>query len=345
MFWKKRPPKVPITPQENRIDVLANRLQKEGKIHLLEEELLQFTPGALSDREREAWHELYGIVAFRAGDRDLAFQRFQDGVRSCPDAKRLKFSLGQEYEFRGDIENMLSCFDEAKFPDVPSSHALAETRYAYLWGRLDQGAAYLRPIIPAYFQLKILDDHFLYVRGLPFFGQTWAYFAAFAQLTGDYGELQRLTDKAKAECSDYDFASLAVEFEAIRSGNFGNLKEKLRNAVEQAEKSNWPAGYQRMRFAVLEAQEATSLSEATQILDSVRLAENDFRWLADIRLLAMCELAKQHGSQDREAELIAEFIARQPMLFEPDNAVNFNLLRYQETLKGHYMANRSGRKR
>ena len=30
----------------------------------------------------------------------------------------------------------------------------------------------LRPFLGAYKQLKILDDHFLYIRGMPFFG-TW----------------------------------------------------------------------------------------------------------------------------------------------------------------------------
>ena len=63
---------------------------------------------------------------------------------------------------------MFACFDGCVFPKVPSSYVLAAARYAYLWGDAERGSKYVAPIADAYFQLGIVDDHFLYVRGLPY---------------------------------------------------------------------------------------------------------------------------------------------------------------------------------
>ena len=57
-----------------------------------------------------------------------------------------------------------------------SNYTLVTARYAYLWGRPDKGAEYLQPIVDAYFDLGIVDDNFLYMRGMPFFSETcWAF--------------------------------------------------------------------------------------------------------------------------------------------------------------------------
>ena len=61
-----------------------------------------------------------------------------------------------------------------------------------------------------------------------------------------------------------------------------------------------------------------------------------------MRLLARCEQANKAGKLDLEADLVVQFFDRQPMLFEPDNAINFNLLRYQEKLKESYQQSREG---
>ena len=42
-----------------------------------------------------------------------------------------------------------------RFPEIPSSHVLAQARYAYLWDRYEEGRACLRPIFEAYKQLRI----------------------------------------------------------------------------------------------------------------------------------------------------------------------------------------------
>ena len=125
MFWKRKKQPEPPSPGENRIDAIANRLQQEGRIDQLEAELGKFDPSALEGAERESWYQLHGIVPFQQGNRPLAFERFQEGVRQCPDSALMRFSLGQEHEFRGETERMFECFDKALFPKVPAQYALA----------------------------------------------------------------------------------------------------------------------------------------------------------------------------------------------------------------------------
>jgi hypothetical protein len=237
---------------------------------------------------------------------------------------------------------MFECFDQALFPKVPAQYALAEARYAYLWGRFDKGRSYVEPLMPVYFDLKILDTTFLYIRGLPFFQQAWAYLAAFSQLDGDFVRLNALTRKAEAECSDLDFEFLQVELAGFHNGDFAALKEKLRSSIQECQSNNFPCGFPKLQLGILLAQEARDVEQATRMLDSVTLGADDFPWLEDMRLLARCELSAKFGNQGVEMRLREEFMARQPLLFEPDNAISFNLLKYQENLRKEFVRKRLG---
>ena len=342
MFWRrKKEPEAP-KPGENRIEALANRVLPTGGVSALESELAKIDPSTLEGAERESWHHLYGIAALRQGNRDLAFERFQEGAQQCPDSGFLLFALGQEYEFRGEADLAFDCFDGALFPKVSGEYALVEARFAYLWNRTDKGWSYLEPLMAAYFDLKILDTNFLYMRGLPFFEETLAYLAAFSQLDGDFGDLNVLTRRAESECRDFDCDYLKARLEGVQSGDFTALKKKLRDSIQAAKsgKTPFPCGYQTMQLNILLAQEANDYYEAFRILDSVALAENDFPWLDDIRLLAKCEQAHKVHNTEQETVFSTRFLTRQPLLFEPDHAVNFNLIDYQENLKDEYRKTR-----
>jgi hypothetical protein len=63
---------------------------------------------------------------------------------------------------------------------VQTRTALAQARYAYLFNRCDDGFLFLRPFFEAYRQLRVLDDRFLYMRGVPFFETFWGYLAGVA---------------------------------------------------------------------------------------------------------------------------------------------------------------------
>jgi hypothetical protein len=315
--------------QKNRIDESVNRLAQEGRLDEIARELERFDPKRLEGAELESSYHVWGIEAFRRGDRTRAFHRFQEGRSACPDSGQIAFSLGQEYEHRAEVEEMFALFDAYRFPKIPASHALAQARYAYLWSDLTRAHAYIDPIFEAYWNLRIADDTFLYLRGLPFFSQTWAYSAAFRELSGQLDRLQKQTEEAAGRLADFDVTPVMKFVGAVRSNDFSEYVREPRRGT----------AYERTRAAVLMSNGMATHAEAAAVLNDVQLGESDFPWLSDIVLLAKCAAASRWNDPS-EGPLTAEFCKRQPLLFEPDHAFNFRLLGYQEKLKARYQENK-----
>ena len=118
------------------------------------------------------------------------------------------------------------------------------------------------------------------------------------------------------------------------------LMRQLESSLAESRKANWPNGYQAIRLAVIQAQKSETMEDGLALLEGVALTSRDFPWLEDMRLLAKCELSNRLGASEEEKRFQQAFLSRQALLFEPDNAVNFNLLRYQETLKGLFHGSR-----
>jgi hypothetical protein len=210
--------------------------------------------------------------------------------------------------------------------------ALDQARVAYLQGRPADGIAAIRPFFAAYKKLRILDDQFLHMRGLPSFSRWWGHLAALSILAGDTRELEEVTRYVAAKCYDLDFELLQLELLAHRDDRPQLLIEPLEKRLRTLHPM-MPTGYARMRLAVARARGATKLGEARQLLDEVALTDKDFAWLADMRILALAEAAHRFTDAALEHERIDTFMSRRPLLFEPDLALDFHLLRYQERLK------------
>jgi hypothetical protein len=255
--------------------------------------------------------------------------RFKEAHAAFPKSAEIAFSLGQEYEGIGDAESMFGLFDSVLFPNISARYALAESRYAYLWGDLQRAVSYIEPVLEAHFQFGIADDTFLWMRGMPFFSETWHYMAAFAELTGDLGSLETLTEKAASDLRDCDLTILSNFLSCMKQNDFSRYEAYL----------NHETGYERTKAAVIHARRQNEYSKAQEILGSVRLEDKDFPWLNDILLLANCEAAHRFNLQ-AEAELKERFLLRQQLLSEPNHAVSFRLLEYQELLKPIYQARR-----
>jgi hypothetical protein len=320
-------------------DELANRLQREGRISLLETELQRYDPQMLGPKEKVSFYHLWGITAFQRGDRSAAFIRFKQGLKECPDSVEIRFSLGQEHEARGEVDQMFACFDGCTFPKVSSQFMMAAARYAYIWGHPEKGQRYLAPIVDAYFQLGIADDHFVYVRGLPFFGQTWSYLVAFAWMSRSYDTIDDLLARSKSKLSDYDFERLGFFYECHKRSDYAAYAERLAKEL-QGHDSRFPSGYQRTQLTMLRAVQACDAASAVAQLDGVKLANNDFPWLADIVLIHKARLAWKTGQRGAEAAERSRFMERQKMLFEPDHAYGFAFLDYQEELRPLYQSTR-----
>jgi|CXWL01.1.fsa_nt_gi tetratricopeptide (TPR) repeat protein len=337
--FKKKPQQLPPgDPPPNCIDALANTLQREGRIEDLERELEKLDKAKLSTTELESWWHIYGIAAFRGGREHEATVRFEEAYRRFPGSPLIRFSLGQQYVNARQIDRGFELFQSCVFPEVPHAYVLAQVRYAYLWNRYDDGRMMLRPFFKAYQELKILDDHFLYVRGLPFFGVWWSYLAALSILSSDTKELETVTAYVSQNCHDYDFEYLATELVAYRDDQPQLMLPLVEKRLVDAQ-SDFPNGYSFMKRAVIKGRTAASQKEAEDLLNSVEIKGNDFPWLADIRTLAKAETAHRFSEPNVEKQHTNEFMTRQPMLFEPDIALNFHLLRYQERLKPGYQTN------
>jgi hypothetical protein len=335
MSWFKKSPD-PANSSTNRIEDLANKLHREKRGSEIESSLQTFDYKSLTDREKESWHHLMGIEAMRRGDANLALKRFQEAMELFPESQMIRFSLAQEQLNRGEIEQAFQNFGRCSFPRVPAAWALAQARYAYLWNFAERGSNYVRPIFKAYFELGIADDHFLYVRGLPFLGQTWNYMVCFAWMKRDFSEAQQITNEASSKLRDYDFERQKNLLGCFQNSDFTPFADDLRLSIQKWSKENWPIGFQNMQLAGLVADLEPEFLAAEKSISSVQLKQNDFPWLEDVRTILLAKLNHKHGRFEDEAKYKQQFLQRQKLLFEPDHAVSFFLLEYQELLKQDY---------
>lgn len=324
-----------VSAKTETVDQVIERLFKENRAGEIENELRKFSPDKIHGKEKESWYLYWGVAAFQRGDRREAFRRFEKGRVECPDSHPIAFSLGQEYEAKADPEKMVALFRTCVFPQISAHHVLAASRYCYLWDLADDGIRLLDPVRAAYFQLGIADDHFVYVRGLPFLGQTWSYILCFCVLQNDFTAIDDFTTRAKKKLSGYDVDCLTPMLRCYKTRSYQEKIEELERDLQNADQ-RFPQGYPKTQLACLRAVTLDDVGQAAECLRTVTLTDKDFKWLADVILIHQARLAEKAGDTEREATLVSEFMSRRPLLFEPDHAVNFAFLDYQEKLKTKY---------
>ena len=294
----------------------------------------------LPKADQEAWYHARGIVEFRTNHRARATEIFQEGVQQFPASGWLNFGLGQEYEAQGRIDEMAACFDRVPLKDVGGAGVLAISRYYYLWNRFELGQQSIQPIFDRYYELKIADDMFLYMRGLPMFDVSFGCRATFAKLAGRIEQARSELARARLELSDVTFDHYELDLEATATGKWEPVLAYLESLLSSID-ARMPTGQLRMKLALLRSRAATTVETALAELDAVRLTPDDHAWLEDVRTLARAELFRRFDTPDREQATLSEFWTRQAMLFEPNHAFNFGLIDYQETLKARYQSQRN----
>lgn len=326
--------------KKNRINELVGRLSKKKQTENLEEELLKMRSFGLSEDEEKSWHLYYGIAAFQRKDRETAFQRFKKASLKYPDDPSIQFSLGQEYEYKGETEAMVESFHKSKFPSVSAQHALAETRYAYLWNKIEDGLEFIEPIFRAYFKLRVADDTFLYLRGFPFFSDTWGYYIALSWLKKDMASPQERISYCKQNLQSYDFSWLELNLNAMINNDFSRVIDEGKKRIELNKKNKLPYSFSSLKNVIFECKMLNDYSRAKALLEGINF-KLDFPWLADVITLAKAGLAYKFKNDETETKLINTFFQEQPLLLEPDHAVYFGLLDYQERLKKIYAQNKN----
>ena len=294
----------------------------------------------LADGEQEMWYRARGIVEFRTNQRARAREIFEEGVRQFPTSGWLNYGLGQEYEAQGRVDEMAACFRHVRLERVGSPTVLAMARYYYLWNRFELGQLVIQPIFNRYYELKIADDMFLYMRGLPMFDESFGYRATFARMAGKLDQARYELARARSELSDLTVERYELDLEATATGNWKPVLYDLESLLKSVD-ARMPTGQLRMKRAVLRVRVATTVEAALAELGAVQLTPKDHAWLEDIRTLARAELFHRFEMPDREQAALSEFLPRQALLFEPNHAFHFGLLDYQETLKPHYQSHRN----
>lgn len=322
----------------NRVDEFANSLQGDNHIERLEEWLAHFDLSTCTSDEKQSWHHLYGIIPFQKGDDEEALRRFTQGHRECPDFQPITFSLGQQYVRANEIERAFSLFARCEFPALPREFTMMIIRYAYLYDRRALALEYLDQFLPGFKQLKILDDHFLYVRGMPFFGSWLGDVLAVSMLQKDFTYVDDVLKWVKANASDYHEESIAASVEYAKTGDFSALVNQSNSYLAEYAGSQMPMGFHLARVAVGGARDAKNYEDAIQVLDRLTVGANDHQWLNDMLILAKYELSQSYKRTDALDGYEFDFMARQSLLFEPNLVLSFGMVGTQEELVCKYFS-------
>ena len=318
MFWPFR--------RKNRVDALTESAAPEGPYDDLEAELEKLRSSRLTPAELTSWRIMWVAIAFRRGARDEAYRRAREATAAEPDNAELTFALGQEAEYRGEIDLMTECFRQARFPRTSAQHARSMVRYAYLRGDFALAIELLTPLIEAYFEVEVADPTFLSMRGLPFVEETMATAMCLFRLTGQIDAGRALVDRI-GELSDIDVDVIrSVLLSQLTGESAGDHYGQFAKAAE----------------AIRAIRHAGSLDGA---LIAARAPLDPYPWLKDVVKAVLAECAQRFGDARRERILAEAFIERQQLLLEPHWALEFGLIDYQERLRRSIWLNLTGRSR
>ena len=103
-----------------------------------------------------------------------------------------------------------------------------------------------------------------------------------------------------------------------------------------------PMGFAHTLKALIESRAAKSFKEVIEILNTVKISENDYPWLYDVILVGKAEAANRFDKNAEEEDFLEEFWVKHPFLFEPSIVFKFGLDNYQEKLKKIYVAKKKG---
>ena len=323
------------TAAVDRVAERANELFRAGRGAEIEAALLAFDRAGLTPGEQHSLDHFLGVSAFQRGDRPEALRRYRDAATRHPESHAIRFGLAQELQHVGLAVQAFGLFDQCNFRALSARHVVLGCQYAYLWGEPERGLRWIDLICQAYAQLGNADPSFLHSRGLPDFFLTWGTLGAFHEMRGDLAPLESYTARAAATLRDFDFGICVDILDAVRSGDYTKVLAGLAQTEHVMRQQGLPDGLPRAHGAVIHALTSPGV-DAEAVLDTITVTERDFPWLDDMGVLAEAAVARRAGDGAAEDTLRADFLRRQPRLFEPHWAFTFRVFDYQETLRPIY---------
>lgn len=319
-------------PKKSVIESILDKYANAGDFNSIIKELDSLDLETLPANLKEDWYFFRGVSEMRLNNRDKAMAIFETGFEKIPTSQRLAFSIGQEYEYKGDKDNATEYFTKVKY-----SHQTAEfynriMQYFYLWGKYDQGIKMTQPILDTIYGLGIIDDTFLHIRELPFFSQIYPVKIVFSYL--DSGSVD------KDEFNKYKERFGADEVEQIENlmtslinKDYEPILASTQTILDRVRKDKFPSAFQELQIALFQNKTENNLDTGLNRIDTITIGDNDFPWLNDIKTLGKAELAERLGDKQKENELLDKYFETQLLMFEPFISFDFGLVDYQETIK------------
>lgn len=314
--------------RRNRVHEIANNLRDNNQSHEIPDAIISLNPAELTKKENEARFHLIGLFASHQKQHEEAIVWFTQGLKHVPNSQLMQYSLGQEYIFMRESKKAFELFDRCQYPNLPAEYILKMSKYAYIYDQYERGIAYVTQFFQHYWNLKILDDQFLAMRGLPLFNVVWDHLAVHCILSKTNNILIDYTAKVKSQCQDYDFEYLDAQLKAYVEDDSYELLEIISARLDQPTEHTFNTEYNRTKLICLNLLHFNTYEEGIELLHSVVEPQ-----LQDIVLLANAALGDRFDMREQEEKSIQQFLLHQPLLFGPEIALPFGFIPYQEKLK------------
>ncbi len=322
---------------QNKIQNIINLYYPYELFDLLKAKLSEIREDDLNPNELESLLDMKGVLEARFGDINRAIKIYKDACEKIPNSSAFNYKLALLLEKNGEMDTAFNYFSKlTSEEDLNVYPTLTIVRLYYLWGYYTEGLELIQSILKDYYEIGIIDDHFVSMRGYPFYGEILANLAVFAKLTKNPNLVFEEIEKAKKELKDYPFGKLEDELNAFMSGDWTERTDQLKKELKQLKEYKSPLGYNLVLLELIRARQASSYDEAIQNFNSVKITEYDFPWLKDIVNLGKAEAANRFNKIEDEQKYQKEFFEKQPLLFEPNHVFRFGLIEYQEKLKKIY---------
>ena len=322
---------------QNKIQNIINLYYPYELFDLLKAELNEIKKGDLKPNELESLLDMKGVLEARFGDINRAVKIYKDACEKIPNSFDFNYKLALLLEKNGEMDTAFKYFSKVTSDkELYVYTALSIVRLYYLWGYYTEGLELIQYILKDYYEMGIIDDHLVSMRGYPFYGEILANLAVFAKLTKNPNLVFEEIEKAKKELKSYPFGRLEEELNSFMSGDWTERIDHLKKELKQLKEYKSPLGYNLVLLALIRARQASSYDEAMQNLNSVKITKNDFPWLKDVINLGKAEVANRFNKNEDEQKYQKEFFEKQPLLFEPNHVFRFDLIKYQEKLKKIY---------
>lgn len=321
---------------KNKVEEAVKKYFEQGDIKAALKALEKMNVEKLSEEEQKTWYYNHAVLPLWIGDRETAYKRLREASEKYPDSQKIRFSLGQEYEYHAEKEKMTECFSHTSFPHISAGEVRMESTYFYSWDDIENAYNTERQLIQYYMQLGILDTQFVSMRGFPFFEEVFHDLTALALLKKDFHDTDVVLSQAVENCTDFDKESLKLEYELIKKGDDDGRYKKL----YRKDKLNfYSEQYLDLKLAVYEAKQKKTYEEAMKRIERVHANPDKVHSVYDLQLLTKGNIALKFDNE-KEPEFRKEFLDRVMALFGPGICLDFSVLEYQETLKQEYQNRR-----